>query len=139
MGFTDYGTPLMATLFEVLEVPYAQDGAVYGLTAEGDAIYTGMSVDSIALQKAYSGICTWISGMSGSGLDRLSGLLTGYESIGNGDDRMDGGSVGDIAGLSFSSRGEREEIARRVRIQVPFYRSHDLIRRTKSGATIFST
>lgn len=129
----------MATLFEVLEVPYTQEGNIYQLTNEGDAYMSGNSWDAIALGKAYSGICNWVSGLTGSGLDRLTGLLTGYESVGNGDDRMDGGSVGDIAGLSFSSRGEREEIARRVRIQVPFYRSHESIKRTRNGATIFTS
>ena len=134
MALTD---PQMMALFEILEVPYTSDGTIYTLTPQGDAAYTGISYDSIALQKAYSGIQTWVSGMSGSGLDKLTGLLTNWDALGSDMTSIDGGSIGDIQGITYSAERNRERIAKKVRGIVPYYRSYDLILRNPGGATVF--
>ena len=134
MALTD---PQMMSLFEILEVPYTSDGTIYTLTPQGDAAFTGISYDSIALQKAYSGIQTWVSGMSGSGLDKLTGLLTNWDALGSDMTSIDGGSIGDIQGITYSAERNRERIATKVRGIVPFYRNHEKILRNPGGATVF--
>jgi len=138
MAFTDHGAPLMSTLFEVLEVPYASDYQIWQLTPEGDAVYSGNSWDVNILTKAYTQICTIVSGMSGSGLDKLTGLLTGYDSLGNEDIEIVGGSLGEgVQGVNYSSAKERENIARKIRGMIPCYRMHESLKRSNPGAPIF--
>jgi hypothetical protein len=138
MALTDFGTPAMMTLFEVLEVPYAQDYQLWRLTRQGDGVYSGNSLDLPALTKAYTQILTIVSGMSGSGLDRLTGWLTGYDALGNEDIEIVGGSLGEgVNGINYSSKSERENIARKVRVVVPCYRAHELIVRSGPRAINF--
>jgi hypothetical protein len=127
------------TLFEILEVPYSTDGSQYLLTAQGDAVYTGGSADSVALQKAYTGITNWVTGMTASGLAVLSGLLTEWDALGSDMTAIAGGTVGDIGGITYSAEDRRNRIAQRVRIRVPFFRAHDQILRRPKGAIVFST
>ena len=134
MALTD---PQMMSLFEILEIPYTSDGMIYTLTQRGDAAYTGISFDAIALQKAYTGVQTWVSGMSGSGLDKLTGLLSNWDTLGNDMTVIEGGSIGDIQGISYSPERNRERIANKVRVIVPYYRSHEKILRNPGGATVF--
>ena len=127
------------TLFEILEIPYTSDGQIYTLTNAGDANYTGNSYDAIALQKAYSGVYIWVSGMSASGQAVLSGMLTEWDALGSDMTRIDNGTIGDINGITYSAPDRRERIAQRVKIRVPFYRKHEEIRRQPSGPTVFVT
>jgi hypothetical protein len=127
------------TLFEILEIPYSSDGSIYTVTQNGDASYTGNSWDAVALQKAYSGVYIWISGMSASGQAVLSGLLSEWDALGSDMTRIDGGSIGDISNLTYSAPDRRERIAQRVKIRVPFYRKHEEIMRKPQGAIVFST
>jgi hypothetical protein len=136
MALTEYQ---YQNLFEVLEIPYTSDGTIYSLTQQGDAAYTGISPDSVALQKAYSGVYIWVSGMTASGLAILSGLLTEWDSLGSDTTRIDGGTIGDIGGVTYSASDRREYIAKRIRIRVPYYRAQDAIRRSPSGPMVFST
>jgi len=127
------------TLFEILEIPYTSDGSIYTLTNAGDAAYTGISWDSVALQKAYSGVYIWVSGMSASGQAVLSGMLTEWDALGSDMTRIDNGTIGDINGITYSAPERRERIAQRVKIRVPYYRKHEEIRRQPSGPTVFVT
>jgi hypothetical protein len=128
MALTDFGTPQMMTLFEVLEVPYAQDYQLWRLTRQGDGVYSGNSLDLPALTKAYNQILTIVSGMSGSGLDRITGWLTNYSDLGNEDIEIVGGSLGEgVNGINYSSAKERDNIARKVRVVIPCYRAHEMI------------
>lgn len=127
------------TLFEILEIPYTTDGSIYTITQQGDATYTGNSWDSVALQKAYSGVTNWVTGMTASGLAVLSGLLTEWDALGSDMTRIDNGTIGDINGITYSAPDRRERIAQRVKIRVPFYRKHEEIMRKPSGSIVFST
>jgi len=127
------------TLFEILEIPYTSDGSIYTVTNAGDAAYAGISWDSVALQKAYSGVYIWVSGMSASGQAVLSGMLTEWDALGSDMTRIDNGTMGDITNITYSAPERRERIAQRVKIRVPFYRKHEEIRRQPSGPTVFVT
>lgn len=130
MAMTDFGEPLMSTLFEVLEVPYASNYQVWNLTPQGDGVYSGNNLSIPMLQKAYTQILTIVSGMSGTGLNKLTGLLTGFDSLGNEDIEIVGGSLGEgVNGVNYSSKAERDNIARKIRGMVPCYRSHEALLR----------
>lgn len=129
----------MQTLFEILEIPFTSDGTIYQLTQQGDASMSGNSWDSIALQKAYSGVYIWVSGMSASGREVLSGMLSEFDALGSDMTRIDGGTIGDIGGVTYSAEERRNRIAQRVRIRVPYYRKHEDIMRTRNGPTVVTT
>jgi hypothetical protein len=140
MAMTDFGEPLMSTLFEVLTVPYASNYQVWRLTPQGDGVYSGNNLSIPMLEKAYTQILTIVSGMSGTGLNKLTGLLTGYDSLGNEDIEIVGGSLGEgVNGINYSSKSERENIVRKIRGIVPCYRAHDALLRTSPGLINFVT
>jgi hypothetical protein len=127
------------TLFEVLEIPFTSDGSIWTLTQQGDAAYSGMSWDSIALQKAYSGVYIWVSGMTASGQEILSGLLAEWDALGSDMTRIDNGNIGDINGVTYSAEDRRNRIAQRIKIRVPYYRAQDAILRRPAGPMVFSS
>lgn len=127
-------------LFEVLEIPYAgASGEVFQLTPIGDAAATGVSWDSIAMQKAWTLVVNWVSGMTDSGQQRLSGLLEDWSALGNDMSRIDGGNVGDISSFSYSAEDQRNRIEKRVRGIVPFWRKHTEIQREPAGQIVFTS
>jgi len=130
----------MMDLFEVLEIPYAgASGEVFELTPIGDAAATGVSWDSVAMQKAWTLVYNWVSGMSDSGQDRLTGLLSSWRALGNDMSSIDAGNVGDISSFNYSAESTRDRIEKRVRTIVPFWRHHTEIQRAPAGAIVFST
>lgn len=136
MALTDAQNQL---LFEILEVPFSSDGQLWQLTAAGDVVGTGNSLDFHILNLAYTQILTWVSGMSGVALDSLTGLLSDWDDLGNDESSLEGGSLGGIAGLTYRAADERNRIALKVRTRVPFYRRVEELRSRRSSSVQFAS
>ncbi len=118
-------------LFHCLEVPYSSSyAAVDGM----GAAYVQTANQPI-LSAAKSAILAFVAAMEAIAVTDLGTLLTRYNLIRDVEFSMNGGSVGSISGISFSTAGMRQTIKQRVQELVPYYRYHEILERRASGGT----
>lgn len=64
----------------------------------------------------------------------LESYLDDWIDLGTDVTSIDGGSIGNISGVTMNIGAEREEIRRQTLVLVPFWRAHDEIQRSRGGS-----
>jgi len=114
-------------LYTILEVPYS--------TTHNRVINEGLVVETHSVTgspKAAKDLIT--AALAEIALDTeledvLQGLLDDWNDLGTDTTAIEGGSVGNVQGLTSTIAAERQEITRQVLIIVPFYRYHEKFQR----------
>lgn len=118
-------TPQKMALFQVLDVPiftaYNTLSGVGTLSTESDMSAAGASAAKTAIETHLAALA-----LDSALEDELQSLLDSWISSGLKTTEISGGSVGDIAGVSFSEERKRELIRERVKLLVPFFRAHEI-------------
>ena len=122
---------LEIALFQVIEVPYATKSNVI----VGDALLAETHDVTGSSRAAYTLIMSQVNSMVAGAVTELESLLTTWRNLGTDVVSIDGGSIGNLQGVSDSAAAEREEIRKQVLVLVPFYRYHEELSRRR-GLTV---
>jgi len=120
-------------LFEVLEVPYNE--GYYSMNGMG-TLSSDSDVSGTA-SNAKTEIETYLDTLdSDSGETELTAYINRWIAIGTKTPKIEGGSVGDVNGITFDYDHERSVIERRIRTIVPFYKHHEVTRLNRGNDSI---
>lgn len=114
-------------LFQILEVPYATKA----FTVVGDALLAEQHDVTGSAIAVYTLVMAHINAMVAGAVTELETLLTAWGTLGTDVVSIDGGSIGNLQGVSDSAAAEREEIRKQALVLVPFYRYHEELSRRR--------
>ena len=119
------------SLFEILEVPYATEYH----TADGMGTLSAQTDVSGASQgSAKTAIESYLTDdLSSAAETRLQTYIARWDTLSTKHVRMNGGAVGQIGGVERDPEDEREEIRKRVKLLVPFYKFHEVLAKRRGG------
>jgi hypothetical protein len=121
MGATTLTKAQILALFEVLQVPY--DTSKQQLSNNGLDAY-GVTAIAAAKTKIETRLSEIADDADAETV--LKADLTAWIAVRTKTTRIEGGSAGNVAGITKDPREERAELREVIRIQVPFYRAHEM-------------
>jgi len=117
-------------LYMILEVP--RGSAAFRLTDQDNLSGINRVVTSDNINQAAAAITSRLAEIAGTSEETLlKTLLDRYATVGTNMTFVDTGSLGGLGGVTSHPEHERIEIARQVKVIVPFYRCHEEIEKQK--------
>jgi hypothetical protein len=118
-------------LFEILEIPFVPTGQGYLVSDGFGTIRSATTINPSALIR--TDVETLLAAMSAEAVTRLVAYITRWEAIGTKTMRQEGGSIGDVSGVTLDYREERAMIRERVKNLVPVYRQWEIYQRNQQA------
>jgi len=127
------------SLFQILEVPW-QPIATH-LVDQDNQVGLQLEIQNASSRQAKAMIDDYITTYVDADADvlaRVQTYLDRWVTLGTRSVRMESGGTGAITGVTSIVDEERMEIARQVKVIVPFYRKHEEIQRAKANTSSIS-
>lgn len=127
-GFTEANE---IVLFEILGIPFLASGEGYVVSDNFGTIRTASTINPSAVIRV--DVERILVSMTAAVVVRLVTYITRWEAIGTETMRQEGGSIGDVSGVTLDYRDERALIRERVQNLVPVYKQWEYLQKQQSA------